>query len=95
MKDTKEVSIRCEDHAECAVFTQYKWDDGDTWYEVTIEDSYCGDSGYTGLLGRFKRAWKAFWARPVYYSSVCVDSPYRMKQFLVDCLDIVNEEIGV
>lgn len=95
MRDSKEVAIRREDHAECVVFTRHKRDDGDTWYEINVEDSYCGGRSYSCLFGRIKRAWKAFLASPIYYSGICVNDAFRIKRFLVECLDIVNEEIGV
>jgi hypothetical protein len=87
--NTKEIYFRCDDHAECVVFNQYKWRD-DIDYSISIEDSYrFGD--YIGIKGRFKRAWKAFWAKPVYYNEVYCQNGKRMRKFLEDCLSLMKE----
>ena len=85
----KSVYMRCDDHAECAVFTRTDYSDGDTDYDFAIEDSYCGGD-YMGIKGRFKRAWKAFWARPICYSSVYCEDGDRMKKFLEECLQVMG-----
>lgn len=85
----KNVYIRCDDNAETAVFT--KVDVGlCTYYELAIEDSYCGRGDCMGIKGRFKRAWHAFWAKPIYYSGICCEDDGRMKKFLEDCLRVVG-----
>ena len=84
MFKTREVCLRCEDHAETVEFVRYDYDDGSTNYEINIVDSYCGYD-LMGIKNRFKRAWKAFWAKPVYYTGVFVEDPERVKQFLYDC----------
>jgi hypothetical protein len=88
--NTKNIYLRCEDNAETVVFSRYNWTDGDTDYEINVEDSYCGGD-YMGIKGRFKRAWKAFWAKPVYYTGVFCSDKERMKKFLRDCLDLMEE----
>lgn len=87
---TKEVNMRCDCRAEMVSFTRYDWDYNDTNYELNIEDAYCGGD-YMGIKGRFKRAWKAFWAKPVYYSGVYCQDVKRMRKFLEDCLSLMNE----
>lgn len=87
---TKIRTLRCEDCAEVVAFKQYSWDDGETSYEINLEDAYC-DSGYCGIRGRFRRAWKAFWAKPVYYSGIYIENGARVRQFLQDCLALVEE----
>ena len=85
----KSVYMRCDDYAECAVFTRVDFSNGDTDYEFSIEDAYCGGD-YMGIKGRFKRAWHAFWAKPIYYSVICCEDDGRMKKFLEDCLRVVG-----
>ena len=87
----KDVSLRCDDGAETVVFTRYDWNDGDKDYDISIEDSYCGGD-YMGIKGRFKRAWKAFWAKPVYYAGIYCEDGKRMRKFLEDCLSLMDEE---
>lgn len=87
MDKRKEVYLRCDDYGETAVFSKF----GDNTYELTIEDSYCGGD-YMGITGRFKRAWRAFFSKPIYYTGVYCSDKKRMKKFLKDCLKIVEED---
>ena len=89
---SKDVYLRCDDHAECVVFSRHDWERTDISYEFTIEGSYCGGD-YMGIKGRFKRAWKAFWAKPIYYSGVYCQDGARMRKFLEDCLNLMNEDV--
>lgn len=86
------VYLRCEDNAEMVVFSEYRWENNkdEIDYEFTIEDSYCGGD-YMGITGRFKRAWKAFWAKPLFYTGVYCEDKERMKKFLKDCLDLIEK----
>lgn len=87
--NSKDIYLRCDDHAECVVFSRHDWRDGDIDYEFTIEDAYCGGD-YMGIKGRFKRAWKAFWAKPLYYTGVYCEDERRMRKFLEDCLSLMD-----
>lgn len=92
----KTVSLRCDCHSENAVFSRSDWKIADHRvydYELCIEDSYCG-GGYSGIKGRFKRAWYAFWEKPLSYNGVYCKDPKRMQQFLLDCLALVEEDIN-
>lgn len=90
--NSKEVNMRCDCCAEMVTFIRHDWEYQDIDYELTIADSYCGGD-YMGIKGRFKRAWKAFWAKPVYYSGVYCQDGKRMRKFLEDCLNLM-EEVG-
>lgn len=92
IEHSKEVNMRCDCYAETATFIRYDWKHNDTNYELTIEDAYCGGD-YMGIKGRFKRAWRAFWAKPIYYSGVYCQDSERMRKFLEDCLSLMNEEV--
>ena len=89
MVNSKEVNMRCDCCAEMATFIRHDWDYNDTSYELTIEDAYCGGD-YMGIKGRFKRAWMAFWAKPVYYSAVYCQDGKRMRKFLEDSLSLMD-----
>ena len=93
--NSKSVFLRCVDHAEMAVFTKFDWGfnekERDINYEITIEDSYCGGD-YMGIKGRFKRAWKVFWANTLCYAGVYCEDKEKMKKFLTDCLELIDEE---
>lgn len=88
---SKEVYLRCDCHAECVVFSRHNFKDDDIDYEIAIEDSYCGND-FMGIKNRFKRAWKAFWAKPLCYTSVYCEDGERMKKFLEDCLNLMSED---
>ena len=89
---TTDVRLRCDCNAEELVFTRMDYSNAafETDFEVNIEDSYCG-CDYMGIKGRFKRAWKAFWAKPVYYSGIYFQDSKRMRKFLEGCLSLMNE----
>lgn len=88
----KQVTIRCEDGSEAVVFSKYTYNgEPDLAYDLTIEDSYIGGD-YKGFFGRIKRAWKAFWDKPVVYTGIYCEDKEKMKKFLTDCLDVLEEE---
>ena len=83
------ITLRCEDGAEAVVFTKYTFNK-DINYEFTVEDSYTGGD-YKGFFGRIKRAWRAFWDKPVVYTGIYCEDADKMRKFLYDCLDLVND----
>lgn len=91
MEKFNNIYFRCDDNAEMVMFTKYNWNDGETNYEFSIEDSYCGGD-YMGIKGRFKRAWRAFWKKPICYTGVYCQDGERMKKFLKDCLDLMEKQ---
>lgn len=85
-----EITLRCEDHAETVEFLKFTYDDdNDVDYEINIVDSYCGYD-FMGIKNRFKRAWHAFWAKPICYTGIFVKDETRMKTFLENCLKLMN-----
>ena len=90
---SKDIYLRCDDHAECVVFSRHNFEDDDIDYEITIEDAYCcGD--FMGIKNRFIRAWKAFWAKPICYNVIYCQDSARMGKFLNDCLNLIDEDIS-
>lgn len=95
----EQIILRCEDGAEAVVFTKYtyknimKLTDGQVnlsdGFEIMIEDSYIGGD-YKGFFGRIKRAWRAFWNKPVVYTGIYCEDENKMKQFLHNCIDLMN-----
>lgn len=90
MYNYKNIDLRCDDNGEMVTFTKHTWEDEED-YEITIADAYCGGD-YMGIKGRFKRAWKAFWARPICYTGVLCKDKERMKKFLNDCLEVMEDQ---
>lgn len=85
------IFLKCDCNSETAVFTKYNYVHIDTDYTLSIEDAYC-NGDYMGIKGRFKRAWMAFWAKPICYNSVFCGDPERMRKFLEDCLSLMDED---
>ena len=90
MSISKEINMRCDCCAEMVSFIRHEWEHKDISYELNIEDAYCGGD-YMGIKGRFKRAWKAFLAKPIYYSGVYCEDGKRMRKFLEDCLSLMDD----
>lgn len=97
----KTVTLRCDDGAEAAVFTKYHFRTmycnsnksgikDDFNYEICIEDDYVGGE-YKGFFGRIKRAWRAFWSKPVVYTGIYTEDKEKMRKFLVDCLELIDK----
>lgn len=91
----EQITLRCDDGAEAAVFTKYHFytnsDKADGCsYEICIEDDYVGGD-YKGFLGRIKRAWRAFWDKPVVYTGIYCEDKDKMRKFLTDCLHLIDE----
>ena len=90
------VTLRCDDGAEAVVFTKYHFYSNSEKatefnYEICIEDDYVGGD-YKGFFGRIKRAWRAFWDKPVVYTGIYTEDKKKMRQFLVDCLNLIDKE---
>ena len=86
------ITLRCEDGAEAVVFTKYTYKyDNSVSYDISVEDDYIGGD-YKGFFGRIKRAWRAFWDKPVVYTGIYCEDKDKMKKFLIDCLNLVDRE---
>ena len=95
MRETSmRTEIQCDDHAELLSFERTIWAKDDELLEFSIMDSYIGNRQYQGLLGRFRRAWNAFIAKPICYAGVVVMEKDRARSFLNKCLDILNSDAG-
>ena len=89
--NVKTVTIRCDDNAESVVFSKYTMKNS-TDFEISFEDSYCGGD-FKGIIGRFKRAWMAFWNKPVCYTGIyCENGHDRVRNFLKECLELIEGE---
>lgn len=96
------VTLRCDDGAEVVVFTKYNFKTlihrnehtdsikEDISYEICIKDDYTGGD-YKGFFGRLKRAWRAFWDKPVVYTGIYCEDKEKMRKFLCNCLDLIDE----
>ena len=99
----EQITLRCEDGQEAVVFHKYTFKtlvsnyEGkdsikeDIDYEINIEDNYIGGD-YKGFFGRIKRAWRAFRDKPVVYTGIYCEDKDKMKKFLTDCLNLVEDK---
>lgn len=98
--EQEQITLRCEDGQEAVVFTKYNFNgiiqeltNGHLMYkdsfEIMVEDSYVGGD-YKGFFGRIKRAWRAFWDKPVVYTGVYCEDKDKMRKFLCDCLKVID-----
>jgi len=88
------AEILCDDHAEMLAFERTIWAKDDEFLEFSIMDSYIGNRQYQGLIGRFRRAWHAFFAKPIYYAGVVVMEKERARTFLKECIAILDSDTG-
>lgn len=87
----EQITLRCEDGAEAVVFKKFTFTHANNVeYELSVEDDYIGGD-YKGFFGRIKRAWRAFWDKPVVYTSIYCEDKDKMRKFLCDCLDLIDE----
>ena len=87
------ITLRCEDGAEALVFTKYHYKTfvhDIAHYEINVQDDYTGGD-YKGFFGRIKRAWRAFWDKPVVYTGIYCEDEKKIRKFLYDCLDLMND----
>ena len=92
--ESMSTSIQCDDHAETLVFERSICGKDDELLEFSIMDSYIGRREYQGIIGRFRRAWHSFFAKPVYYAGVVVTEKARAITFLNECLAILKSDTG-
>ena len=97
----EQITLRCEDGQEAVVFTKYSFMSRECTlesfaikdevnYEIMFEDSYIGGD-YKGFFGRIKRAWRAFWNKPVVYTGIYCEDESKMRKFLTDCLKVIDD----
>lgn len=95
MKETSfTASIACHDHAELLRFERIIWGENDECMEFSIMDSYVGRNQYLGVLGRFRRAWHVFLAKPICYAGIIVMEKERARTFLNECLAVLDAKAG-
>ena len=84
----KYAELRSDDRSENLVFTKICLNAKNTWYEFCVEDAYCSGE-YFGLKGRFKRAWHAFFAKPISYTGMIIQDKDRLETFFSECQRIL------
>ena len=82
-KKSEMITLPCD--CRCCMFVVEKtiWEDGDVNYNITIQDSRY-DHNYNTLRGRIKRACKALFGKPVYFSDVHMENEDTFRKLLKD-----------
>ena len=91
MDDIRTVEIRCVDHAENLIMMRIDDEGYPSYFAFSIEDAYL-DCDHTGFFSRWKRAWHAFWDKPICYAEVIVQDEERLRKFLLDCLALTEHD---
>lgn len=80
---TKMVTLPC--NCRCCMFVAEKsvWDDGDVYYNLSIQDSRY-DHNYNTIWGRIKRAFRILFGKPIYYNAVLMEGEEAFSKFLED-----------
>jgi len=65
------------------------WEDGDISYNITIQDSRY-DHNHNTICGRFKRAVKLLFGKPIYYNDVYMEGEERFSKLVSDMAELIN-----
>jgi len=92
-KDTT-VFLRCDCGCSMFVVDKSEWEDGDVYYNISVQDSRY-DHNYNTLWGRIKSAMTILFGKPIYYSDVLIEEPEKFKDFVKQlnalCMDEKEE----
>ena len=88
---SKIITLPCD--CRCCMFVVAKtiWEDGDINYNITIQDSRY-DHNYNTLWGRIKRAGKALFGKPVYFSDVHMEDENTFRKLIKDMSDLLDSD---
>ena len=85
-----EATLRCDAYSGTLVFSKNGFANTDIhFYEISIEDSYTRND-FSGIVGRFKRAWHAFFGHPIVYSTIMTKDESKLTDFFDKCNDIIH-----
>ena len=93
---TKMITLPC--NCRCCMFVAEKsiWEDGDVYYNLSIQDSRYGHN-YNTIWGRMKRAFRILFGKPIYYNDVFMEGEEAFSKFIEDLLALKkfqNDEEG-
>jgi len=88
-KDEDRIILPCD--CKCCMFVVEKtmWEDGDTSYNISIQDS-CYDHSHNTVWGRLRRAVMAFFGKPVYYNDVYLGGEEGEEKYRKLVADMAN-----
>lgn len=94
MKEKRKIiTLPCD--CKCCMFVIEKaiWENGDTNYNISIQDSRY-DHNYNTLWGRITRAAKILFGKPIYYNDVHLDKEEAFQKLVKDMEDLAKAELG-
>jgi len=68
------------------------WEDGDTSYNISIQDSRY-DHNYNTLWGRIKRAVKVLFGKPVYYNDTHLEGTESFERFVEKINNLIKDDL--
>lgn len=80
---SKRITLPCDCKCCMLVIEKTLWEDGDVWYNISIQDSRY-DHGFNTVWGRLKRAAKALFGKPVYFNDLLMDGEGKFRQLVAD-----------
>ena len=91
-KKEKMITLPCD--CKCCMFVVEKtqWTDGELSYNISIQDSRY-DHNYNTIWGRLKRACKALFGKPVYFSDVHLEGEAQYKKLVADMTNLLNSNL--
>ena len=88
--DKQETRVLLKCSCGCCMFVAEKtvWNDGEIWYNITVQDSRY-DHDNTTFWSRIKGAAKILFGKPVYYSDVVIENKERFKAFVDEMYELI------
>ena len=86
------LTLPCD--CKCCMLVIHKtiWEDGDIYYNISIQDSRY-DHDYNTIWGRLKRAAKALFGKPVLFSDLFIDGEDRYRKLVADMTDLLHSNL--
>lgn len=91
-KRERRVARKCDCGCCMLVVEKTVWDDGETWYDVSVQDSRY-DHDANGILNRIRNAAKVLFGKTVTYNDVFFERPEDFDELLWE-LDELREWDG-
>ena len=91
-KQSKMITLPCDCTCCMFVIEKTKWEDGDTNYNISVQDSRY-DHNCNTVWGRIKRACKALFGKPVYFSDVHIEDEGKFRSLVNEMSELLESDI--
>jgi hypothetical protein len=89
-KQEKTVTLRCDCHCSMLVCDKTVYDDGDIYFDISMQDSRY-DHNFNSIWGRIKRAAKVLFGKPIYYNDVFIEEPQKFIGFVHELNKLIED----